>query len=231
MRTRIAPTNSREARRCALTRATCGFTLVELLVVIGILAILTGLLFPVFARVSERGRAASCVANLRQVGMATGIYAQDAGDVYPPRFTVLGEIYWWDVVDPYVREPQVWFCPSEAERAADLRHYGLNCYDRRPDDGRFEVGVSGVRLAEVRDHAGTIAIAEADPNDDRERTPPYPTPWDIGGSQSGEWSWPLTSLAEDRHNGGFNTFYLDGHVKWLPDADRGDSEWSLEAQD
>ncbi|MEA3401621.1 MAG: prepilin-type N-terminal cleavage/methylation domain-containing protein [Armatimonadota bacterium] len=230
MRTAIEIAGSRGAHWCALPADTRGFTLVELLVVIGILAILAGLLFPVFARVREKGRAASCLSNLRQVGMATAMYTEDAGGVYPPRFTVLGETYWWDLVDPYVREPEVWYCPSEGERAPDLRHYGLNCYDRWPDDARFEVGISGTPLAEVRDHAGTIVIAEADPDDELERTPPYPTPWDIGGSQSGHWAWPLTSLAEDRHNGGFNAGYLDGHVKWLPNADRGDAEWSLEAE-
>jgi len=207
------------------------FTLIELLVVIAIIGILAALLFPVFARVREKARATSCASNLRQVGMAATMYAEDAGGVYPPRFTVLGSVYWWDVVDSYVGNDSVWFCPSESLRAPDLRHYGLNCYDKFPGDARFEVGISATRMDDVRDPARTIAIAEADPDDDREVTPPYPTPWDIAGSQSGEWSWPPTSLAEDRHTNGFNAWYLDGHAKWLPNADRGDGEWSLEAGD
>ncbi len=213
-----------------LSRRTRGFTLIELLVVIAIITILAALLFPVFARAREKARTASCASNLRQIGLATSLYAEDAGGVYPPRFTVLGEIYWWDLADPYVRNINAWYCPSESLRGPDLRHYGLNCYDRTPDDGRFEVGVSGLPLSEARAPSRTIAIADADPEDDRERTPPYPTPWDLGGSQSGRWSWPLTSLAEDRHSGGFNACYLDGHVKWLPNADRGDEEWSIEAE-
>jgi len=208
-----------------------GFTLVELLVVVGIIAILAAMLLPVFARAREKARTAACASNLRQVGLAAALYAEDAGGLYPPRFTVLRRVSWWDVVEPYVRNEAVWYCPSEGDRDPLLRHYGLNCYDRFPDDGRFDEGVSAARIDEVRDSARTIAIADADPDDDREVTPPYPTPWDIGGSQSGEWSWPPTSLAEDRHNGGFNAWYLDGHAKWLPDADRGDGEWSLEAGD
>ena len=206
-----------------------GFTLIELLVVIAIVTILAALLFPVFARAREKARTASCASNLRQIGVATSLYAEDADGTYPPRYDIHAN-FWWDLVDPYVRDLNLWYCPSESLRAPDLRHYGLNCYDRTPDDGRFEVGVSGVRLGNVLAPSRTIAIADADPEDDRERTPPYPTPWDLGGSQSGRWSWPLTSLAEDRHSGGFNACYLDGHVKWLHDADRGDAEWSLEAE-
>jgi len=210
------------------SRPAGAFTLIELLVVIAIIAILAALLFPVFARVREKARTTACASNLRQIGVANALYAADADGVYPPRFTVLGQTYWWDLVDPYVRDINLWYCPSESLRAPDLRHYGLNCYDRTPGDGRFEVGVSGMRLDRALDHAGTIAIADADPDDDREVTPPYPTPWDLGGSQSGRWSWPPTSLAEDRHSGGFNACYLDGHVRWLPNADRGDEQWSVE---
>lgn len=211
------------------TRLRRGFTIIELLVVITIIGILAALLFPVFARVREKGHSTSCASNLRQIGMATAMYADDYDGRYPPRFVVIGEISWWNLVDPWSGDEAVWFCPSESARSLRLRHYGLNCYDRHPGDGRFEVGISAALVDEVRNPARAITIAEADPDDDREFTPPFPTPWDIGGSQSGEWSWPLTSLAEDRHNDGFNAWYLDGHLKWLPNADRGDREWALDS--
>ena len=57
-----------------------GFTLIELLVVIAIIAILAAILFPVFARSREAARSATCKSNLRQIGMAIRLYAQDYDD-------------------------------------------------------------------------------------------------------------------------------------------------------
>lgn len=54
-----------------------GFTLIELLVVIAIIAILAAILFPVFAQARERARAITCISNMKQIGTATMMYAQD----------------------------------------------------------------------------------------------------------------------------------------------------------
>jgi prepilin-type N-terminal cleavage/methylation domain-containing protein/prepilin-type processing-associated H-X9-DG protein len=62
-----------------LRRLRGAFTLTELLVTIGIIAILSSLLLPIATRMSERAKSTRCVANLRQVGIAVNLYFAERG--------------------------------------------------------------------------------------------------------------------------------------------------------
>jgi prepilin-type N-terminal cleavage/methylation domain-containing protein len=60
-----------------------GFTLIELLVVIAILSLLIAILLPALNQVKHQARRAACAGNLRQVGVAIHMYAEDFGDMIP----------------------------------------------------------------------------------------------------------------------------------------------------
>ena len=60
-----------------------GFTLIELLIVIAIITILAGLLFPVFAKAKQSAKTSATLSNVRQLSQATFLYGGDADDRYP----------------------------------------------------------------------------------------------------------------------------------------------------
>jgi prepilin-type N-terminal cleavage/methylation domain-containing protein len=89
------------------------FTLIELLVVIAIIAILAAMLFPVFAAARERGRITTCAANLRQLGIASRMYAQDYDEQLYLSPTLHNPLLGLTrAFDPYVRNLGLYYCPS-----------------------------------------------------------------------------------------------------------------------
>jgi prepilin-type N-terminal cleavage/methylation domain-containing protein/prepilin-type processing-associated H-X9-DG protein len=77
-----------------------GFTLVELLVVIGIIAVLIALLMPALNTARQAARQAACLSNLKQIGAACAMYAIEYDGQYPAALSINGTYGWqetWDV--------------------------------------------------------------------------------------------------------------------------------------
>ncbi len=90
-------------------RSTRAFTLIELLVVISIIAILTSILFPVFAQAREKARQAACMSNMKQITPASLMYAQDYDEAISRKY--------WDFhvdLEPYVKSIDVFVCPGSS---------------------------------------------------------------------------------------------------------------------
>ncbi len=91
--------------------APAGFTIVELLVVIGIVALLLSLLLPALARTRESARMQACGSNLRQIGSAMNLYANDNEGWVPRSHEVLDVVtrpYWMVLLGPYVDPTANW---------------------------------------------------------------------------------------------------------------------------
>lgn len=123
------------------------FTLVELLVVIGIIALLLSILVPVLGKAKEAANSAKCMSNMRQVGMATMMYVNENKGKWLPPYKAAevtknyvpsggtswsGALFYTFLSGRYFKEdPKMWICPTD--RYIDTRPYVLRLYSNVRD--------------------------------------------------------------------------------------------------
>jgi prepilin-type N-terminal cleavage/methylation domain-containing protein len=230
-------------QRIAGRRYETGFTLIELLVVIAIIAILAAILFPVFARARENARRASCISNLKQLGLAFMMYTQDYDEQLPINgYSTASNPFTtsWDIgIAPYTgikvqngASPEIFRCPSDTS-VDNRRSYSMVYTGNYASDGGasgllgWDSSISfmvGVKLAAIPEPPMTILLAEH-PSSPSGVTPVYSN---IFGTYSGSYVQGIGSAANHQAQGnpdhqlhfdGWDYLFADGHVKWLrPDA-------------
>lgn len=189
------------------------FTLIELLVVIGIIAVLSAILFPAFSKVRERARTASCASNQKQISAAIMQYIQDNDESYPvPTDWVRN---WAQSIYPYVKSTRVFVCPSNplAPRSAmwwqdksTQEIPGSYAYNYHFGETFLWAGSAGVMTtSKVDSPSQKILIAEMT-NDE-------------AGIAWPNWTNPGSTRFKDDafagHNGMMNVAFADGHIRTI----------------
>ncbi|MCI0534550.1 MAG: DUF1559 domain-containing protein [Verrucomicrobiales bacterium] len=160
--------------------AKTGFTLIELLVVIAIIAVLASLLLPALGRARDKGKAAKCTSNLRQLGMAVMLYDDDY-QVYPIGWPPAADLalplppIWYRQLQPYLgRQANVsgggiFVCPSSIQKSRReenlgnaLREGGFWGFLAYAQNGHVNNGRKDIGSRHVQDVPGTLIYADTD---------------------------------------------------------------------
>jgi prepilin-type N-terminal cleavage/methylation domain-containing protein len=209
-----AVTDCRISQRSAY-RPGRGFTLVELLVVIGIIALLIAMLLPALSSAREQSHRTACLSNLRSLGQSMYLYCHSYRDRLPnaaPKGVwddTLGGRALLELAANYT-QPEVFHCPSDSDpipSAITTCDYGFEnsariSYEFFPI---WWAGKDGPILSRMRGQA--------------------PLAWDIDGGE------PKPSPYQNHGLKGGNILISDGHAEWRNSKDWVSGNWPAPASD
>jgi prepilin-type N-terminal cleavage/methylation domain-containing protein/prepilin-type processing-associated H-X9-DG protein len=218
------------------------FSLVELLVVIAIITMLMGISLPSLQKVKERAKAAVCVSNMRQIGFAAELYA-DNSDLFIPRGTTGSTAPWFQLFMPYLdqrpinddyRNVKIYRCPSYPDKQQTVC-YVVNgwAFSSESDMTGYET-VKPTKLTECRRRAYTNYLAD---NEYGRWRHIITKATDEGVERCDVWhEYHLPDsdmehviygrrVARNRHREGSNCLYLDWHVGWVAAEDMTIDMW------
>ena len=184
-----------------------GFTLIELMVVITIIGILVGIILPSLSQIRNAARNLKCKNNLRQLGAAIDLYAEENEEIYPyvdtaPE-TSLGLLY-----PAYINDPRLYHCARDTTpRPTDI-DMALTGTDARKANG---VQMSYDSRLDQPLATGTSQLADGTPVQSF-----TPLIWDwYGGLEPGEGTPAQRALNNHDLRGGYVLFFKDNHVEWV----------------
>jgi prepilin-type N-terminal cleavage/methylation domain-containing protein/prepilin-type processing-associated H-X9-DG protein len=198
-----------------------GFTIVELLVVIGIIAVLLSLLLPSLARAREVAKRTVCLSNLRQVHAAFSYYALNNNDRVPLGYRV-GRKQWDSMIwsstsqkyclfgilylDGRMQTPQAFFCPSDTDPQS---MYGSEINPWPP-------GRDGDPTKQV--YAGYGCRPQVELPDELQNVPNVLVPRLNEFKSRAIFADLVATPArlDLRHKQGVNVLYGDGSAHWVP---------------
>lgn len=202
-----------------------GFTLIELMVVISIIAMLMGILLPALNKARQQAKKLICSSNMRQVGIAVQTYIVDSENRLPPSSCHISnpDQYWLRVLSKYTGEQLLFRCPSDkSDNFVDWdkplsqqldKRYSSFAVNALLDPVCFRYGGSTNRYNRVdliRKPMYCIWICEAPDTENFQLADHiHPESWE------GSVEYAKTFIAWDRHMGKSNYLFADGHVETL----------------